>query len=234
MLNVVVNFSSIRAVLLGSLSNTPVPVSVQMPTPLKKSDFREVLCKLAGKVAHALPAVGNCFVVTAVILGLLHFSLVRTSADLIEQDAEKVERAIRVLEYRGFIEESALLRSFATFKGSDHWLNALVQPENAFAATNFPFGIITLYPDFFSRASDDTERAMILLHEARHLTGGSERDAFAHVWRNRHKLGWTMLSHGTTPTFISIEVMTRDQVPELFTCQELLWSDCTELLRAGK
>ena len=205
-----------------------------MQIPIETDQTTTVFRKAVKRVFSAIPVVGNCFVITAVILGLVHLSLVRTSAELQVEESEKVERAIRVLEFRGFIEEAALLRSFATFRGSDHWLNALVQPENAFAATNFPFGLITLYPDFFNRATDDTERAMILLHEARHLTGGSERDAFEHVWKNRHKLGWTMLSHGTTPTFISIEVMTRAEVPELFTCQELLWSDCTELLRAKR
>lgn len=190
--------------------------------------------QVAGSLKRGIPAAVNCAAVAAVSLGLLHFSLVRTSEELGSDQALKVERAIRVLEYKGFVSEVAVLKGFATFRSSDHWLNALVQPENAFAATNFPFGVITLYPDFFERAADDTERAMILLHESRHLTGGSERDAFEFVWRNRHKLGWTILSHGTTPAFMTIETMTREEVPELFTCRELLWSDCTELLRAGK
>lgn len=201
---------------------------------VQRSEPRAFLKKAFRVALSAIPAVGNCFAVTAVLLGMVHFSLVRTSSDLDLHESDKVERAIRILELRGFVEESALLRSVVTFRSSDHWLNALVQPENAYAATNFPFGIVTLYPDFFNRATDDTERAMILLHESRHVIGGSERDAFAHVWRNRHRLGWTILSHGTTPTFISIETMTRSEVPELFTCRELLWSDCTEQLRARK
>jgi hypothetical protein len=176
----------------------------------------------------------SCFAVTAVILGVVHISLLRTSKDLDAGQAKQVERAIRVLEYRGFTLESALLRNFVNFRASDHWLNALVQPGNAFAATNFPFGIITLHPDFFEVAADDTERAMILLHESRHVIGGSEKDAFAHVWKNRHKLGWTILTHGTTQAYMGTEFMTREEVPELFTCTENLWGDCTEQLRAGK
>lgn len=181
-----------------------------------------------------LSAVVSCFAVTAVILGAIHISLVQTSNDLDETQAEAVEKAIRVLEYRGFTEEASLLRSFVTFRGSDNWLNFLIQPDNAYASTNFPFGIITIHPDFLKVAKDDTERAMILLHESRHVIGGSEKDAYGHVWQNRHKLGWTILTHGTTQTFMGTEALTREMVPELFTCKELLWNDCTEQLRARK
>ena len=61
----------------------------------------------------------------------------------------------------------------------------------AYAATNFPFEIVTLYPEFFKYPADDTERAVILLHEARHLAGAGEREAFASVWRDKARLGWT-------------------------------------------
>lgn len=166
-----------------------------------------------------LPTIANYAVIVAVALGLMYFSLIRTSAPLDADQSAAVERALGVLSEKGFSNEVFILRHAASLRGSDNWLNGLVESENAFAATNFPFGIITLYPDFFTRATDDTERAMILLHESRHVVGGSEREAFGFVWRNRQRLGWTTLSHGMTPAFITIEVMTREYVPELFTCQ---------------
>lgn len=205
-----------------------------MHSSLELSTFRKALRKAAKTVVSVSPVVGNYVALTLVALGLMHVSLLHTSAPLDLEQKAAVERAIAVLSEKGFSREVLVLRKIASFRGSDNWLNGLVESENAFAATNFPFGVITLYPDFFNRATDDTERAMILLHESRHLTGGSERDAFAHVWRNRQKLGWTTLSHGMTPAFVTIGEMTRENVPELFTCQANLWDDCTEQLRAKR
>ncbi len=56
-------------------------------------------------------------------------------------------------------------------RGNDNWLNASTKYENAYAATNFPIEIMTIYPEFFTDTLDDTERAAILLHEAQHLKG---------------------------------------------------------------
>jgi hypothetical protein len=49
----------------------------------------------------------------------------------------------------------------------------------AYAATNFPFGVITIYPTFFKYPVDDIERATILLHESYHLFGDDEKFAAA-------------------------------------------------------
>ena len=161
-----------------------------------------------------------------------HLSLISTALPPSTQENQQIERAIELLDTRGFDTEAFLLRHTTTFRGTDHWLNALVRKEDAFAATNFPFQIITLYPDFYSRANDDTERAVILLHEARHLMGSDEEAAYAYVWQSRADLGWTQLEYGTTPTYITIEQQTRENAPALFDCPSNLWSDCTESLRA--
>jgi hypothetical protein len=168
--------------------------------------------------------------VTACALSLFYSSLLFTSQPLRDDERATVDRTIDLLAARGFRREAVLLRHATAFRRSDNWLNSLAVKENAFASTNFPFGVITLYPDFYHRATDDTERAMILLHEARHLQGGDEADAYAYVWENRGRLGWTMLSHGTTETFVTVELLTRDAAPELFTCPHKLWNDCTEPL----
>lgn len=150
------------------------------------------------------------------------------------EDRETIERAVQLLEARGFEQEVFLLRRAATFRSSDNWLNLLVDKENAYAATNFPLGTITVYPDFFTKADDDTERAMVLLHEAQHLKGANEPEAYEFVWRSRRQLGWTTLSHGTTPTYTTIELQTREYNPQMFTCPAKLWDDCTENLETQR
>lgn len=172
--------------------------------------------------------------VLAGVLALLtfHLSMVSTSAPLYFEEKDAVDSAIALLKAKGFATEVFLLEHTVTFRRSDNWLNRLAEKENAFAATNLPFQIITLYPDFFTRASDDTERAMILLHEARHLMARDEASAYAYVWKNRSRLGWTQLSHGTTETYVTIAELTREHAPELFNCPSKLWNDCTENLTA--
>ena len=168
------------------------------------------------------------------VLVAVHLSLLTTSALLPPHERAAVESAIDVLDERGFEAEAFILRNTATFRKTDHWLNLLVEKENAFAATNFPFQIVTIYPDFYGRTTDDTERAMILLHEARHLMGMNEADAHQYVWQHRGQLGWTQMTHGTTETYITVEQQTREQVPDLFTCTDRSWNDCTETIRASK
>lgn len=167
-------------------------------------------------------------------LAAFHLSLVATSAPLSSDEAKAVDRAIELLDSKGFTTEVFLLRHTTTFRSTDNWLNLVAHKENAFAATNLPFQIITLYPDFYTRASDDTERAMILLHEAQHLMAKDETAAYSYVWRNRERLGWTQLTHGTTPTYVTIEQQTREHAPDLFSCPSKVWNDCTETLNARR
>jgi len=168
-------------------------------------------------------------------IAILYLSMVTSSAPMSQGNRQAIDRAIAVLESRGFDRDATLLRTTATFRSSDSWLNThLVASENAYASTNFPVGIITIYPDFYNKAVDDTERAAILLHEAQHLKGGTEPEAYAYVWQNRGRLGWTLLSHGTTESYVSIEQQTREYAPELFTCESKAWGDCTETLEAHR
>lgn len=163
-----------------------------------------------------------------------YISLLATSEPVGETEMNNVTQAISVLEEKGFTREVILLRHFAVYRKSSNWLNLLTQSENSYASTNYPFGVITLHEDFYTKAKDNTERAAILLHEAQHLDGKSEADAYAYVWQNRDQLGWTILKYGDSPAFVSIEIQTREYAPGLFTCKENLWNDCTENLRARK
>lgn len=160
--------------------------------------------------------------------------MLATSWPITHEDEHAVDRAIQVLEDKGFHTEVFLLRHTTTFRSTDNWLNRLADEENAFAATNTPFQIVTLYRDFYRRASDDTERAMILLHEAQHLMAKDEAAAYAYVWKNRSRLGWTQMSHGTTETYVTIEQQTREHAPALFNCPDKIWSDCTETMNAHR
>lgn len=176
----------------------------------------------------------NNLAVAALTVVIFYLSLIITSAPVDSEDRQTIDRAVALLEARGFEREVFLLRRAAMFRASDNWLNQLTDKENAYAATNFPLAMITVYPDFFTKAHDDTERAMILLHEAQHLRGADEPEAYEFVWRSRRQLGWTQLSHGTTPTFITIELQTREYNPQMFTCPAKVWDDCTETLETGR
>lgn len=193
--------------------------------PKKESGKRARLARLMRRAGYYLT-------ITLCLLSIFHSSLLITSQPLRADESARVVRAIELLDAKGFSREAFLLRRLTLFRNSDNWLNDMSGKENAYAATNYPFNIITLYPDFFTKAEDDTERAMILLHEVQHLQGANEHEAYEFVWRNRHRVGWTILSHGTTESYITIEALTREIAPELFSCTDKIWNDCTENLPA--
>ena len=186
--------------------------------PKEKRSLARWLLVRAGAVAM------TCVVIT---LGF-YLSLITSAERLSYEQKSTVNRAIEVVRDRGFGTEAMLLSRFTAFRASDNWLNASVAKESAYAATNFPFQIMTLYGDFFHYPIDDVERAAILLHEARHLMGEGEKDAYAFVWKNRHQLGWTEDKYFASPVWVNVRVQTRDQVPELFNCGDKLMGDCTE------
>lgn len=177
-----------------------------------------------------LGLIASCAIAAVLALFAFYLSLVATSAPLEARERIIVNNAIDVIEKRGFEQEAFMLRHIVTFRATDHWLNHMTVKENAYASTNFPFQVVTLYPDFYSKTADDTERAMVLLHEAQHLKGKDEAGAYSFVWTHREQLGWTQLSHGTTPAYVTISEITRANAPELFVCPAKLWNDCTENL----
>ncbi len=139
-------------------------------------------------------ATANYVAAGALAVFILYLSLLATSVPPTDAERRKIDRAIDVLEAKGFEQEAFVLRHLTVFRKSDNWLNGVAASENAYAATNFPFGMMTIYPDFYEKATDDTERAMVLLHEARHIEGADERQAYTYVWENRERLGWTALT----------------------------------------
>lgn len=169
-----------------------------------------------------------CAAVCLAAIICFYLSLLMTAKSLAYEEKQSVKRAIRILEEKGFQSEVFFLRYLTSFRAEDNWLNASTRDENAYAATNFPFEIITIYPEFFTMPIDDAERAMILLHEAQHLKGSDEKEAYEYVWRNRQRLGWTRETHGGTKIFTNVEKQTREFAPELFRCDWMKTGDCTE------
>lgn len=166
----------------------------------------------------------TCLVIT---VGF-YVSLVASADRLPPQRKDTVRRAVAILRDKRFDTEAMMLSTFTAFRGTDNWLNASVVKENAYASTNFPFEIITLYEDFFTYPADDVEKAAILLHEARHLLGDGEKEAYEFVWKNRDKLGWTEERYARSPVWINVRQQTIEQVPELFNCPQNEASDCSQ------
>ena len=166
--------------------------------------------------------------VTCAVIVAWHGSLLMTSDAATMDQRLQVRGAVELIEQGGFGREAFLLRRLTCFRTTDNWWNNMVGHGEAYAATNFPFEIITLYPEFFKYPEDDTERAVILLHEARHLSGAGEREAFASVWRDKARLGWTRDKYGYTRVWKNVREFTQRYAPELFTCGADGKQDCTE------
>jgi hypothetical protein len=169
-----------------------------------------------------------CVAVCVLAISGFYLSLLFTAKRLNYDEKTKVENAVKILEEKGFGNEVFLLNYLTAFRANDHWLNASVEKEGAYAATNFPFEIMTVYPDFFQYPTDDTERAAILLHEAQHLKGADEREAYEFVWKNRHRLGWTKDKYYRSVVWRNVRKQTKEFAPHLFVCEQNEYADCTE------
>ena len=145
-------------------------------------------------------------------------SLFVTSEGLDPEQRLMVYRAVDLLEQRGFRKEVFALRNVARFRSTDNWWNLHVGHDQAYAATNFPFEIVTVYPWFFELPKDDVERAVILLHEAQHLMGADEETALRRVWELKGRLGWTAGAYGRSKVWRNTREWTQGSAPDLFTC----------------
>ena len=164
--------------------------------------------------------------VTIVILVAFYASLLFTSDGLQAEQRQKVQAAIAILQQQGFSREAFVLNYLTTFRSSDNWLNAYVGHRDAYAATNFPFEVVTVYPDFFELPIDDRERAAVLLHEARHLFGDGEDAALQSTWQRKPQLGWTANRYRQTRVWDATEHLTRARFPYMFLCGLDGQSDC--------
>jgi hypothetical protein len=175
-----------------------------------------------------LVRVGGVLVAAFIALFGFYMTLIMSAKKLEYEEKKAVERAILILEEKGFAKEVFLLRYLTAYRGTDNWLNASTREENAYAATNFPFEIMTIYPDFYVYPKDDIERAAILLHEAQHLKGADEKEAYEYVWKNRKQLGWTKEAYGGSIVWRNVRRQTSEIAPLLFVCNVNEYADCTE------
>jgi hypothetical protein len=151
-----------------------------------------------------------------------------TSDPVTPDERAVVANAILVLDQAGFTREASALRRYVSFRRTDNWWNRHVGHPTAFAATNYPFAVVTLYPAFFRFPVDDIERASILLHEASHVFGAREDEALQRVWEAKQQLGWTEEHYGRTRVWKNTREWTRAALPPFFSCGPDGESDCFE------
>ena len=162
------------------------------------------------------------------LLFLWYASLIGTSEPVVLEQKQMLNKAIAVLEQKGFSSEVFVLRHLVYYRSTDNWWNKRVGHDSAFASTNFPFEVMTLYPAFFEQPVDDVERAAILLHEAYHLFGYRERGAVEGTWRDKKKLGWTRDKYESTPVWSNARASVLELAPHLLGCGPDGRADCTE------
>jgi len=165
---------------------------------------------------------------TITIVVLSFISLLITSDGLTYEQERMVTEALTVVERGGFAREASVLRNVVFYRSSDNWWNRHVGHQNAYAATNFPFAVVTLYPAFFRYPVDATERAAILLHESHHVFGADERTALQRVWLDKRRLGWTAPQYSRTRVWRNTKEWTNGAIPVLFQCGDDQRSDCVE------
>lgn len=156
--------------------------------------------------------------ITLLLLFLWHVSITLTSESASFDQLQAIKRATAVIERQGFAANGFILRYLVRYRASDSWWNNWVGHETAYAATNFPFEVVTLYKEFYETPVDDTERAAILLHESYHLLGYGEPGAFEKVWLNKEQLGWTEERYGHTRVWLTVREATGRHAPHLFIC----------------
>jgi hypothetical protein len=165
---------------------------------------------------------------TATLLIIGFVSLLVTSEPLDTAQRQVVANATAVLERSRFSREVFFLRNIVTYRSTDNWWNHYVGHASAYAATNFPFEVVTLYSPFFTVAVDDTERAAILLHEAFHLFGDGEETALRGAWIEKGRLGWVEDQYKQTRVWKNTREWTAVSVPGLFQCGMDSRSDCVQ------
>lgn len=164
--------------------------------------------------------------VTTILLIVFYASLLFSADKPNPSQLVKIQSAIDVLQMRGFSREAFVLNHVASFRTTDNWLNAYVGHRDAYAATNFPFEVVTLYPEFFEAPVDDCERAAVLLHEARHLFGEGEDAALENTWKSKRQLGWTTEKYKQTRVWDATMRLTKARFPYLFQCGGDGQTDC--------
>jgi hypothetical protein len=194
--------------------------------PIERQLDPEAEVETSGKKRSLLKRLTWILGATLIALLICYLSLLSSSDALQPDQREEVQKAIAVLEQHGFGREVFILKHLTVFRATDNWWNRYIGHREAYAATNFPFEVVTLYPEFFTVPVDDNERAAILLHESCHLMGSGEEAALGSTWRRKRQLGWTIDRYKQTRLWNATEPLTRAQFPYMFKCGPDGQSDC--------
>ena len=192
-------------------SAEPIQANAYVPPQKKRGFLRRVTWVLGA---------------TSIILAIWYASLLMSSDGLEAGERQKVEAAVALLQQHEFSRETFVLKHLTMFRRTDNWWNKYIGHRDAYAATNFLFEIVTLYPEFFEVPVDDCERAAVLLHEARHLLGDGEEAALRTTWQNKRRLGWTVDRYQQTRVWDATERLTKAQFPYMFQCGANGQTDC--------
>ncbi len=138
------------------------------------------------------------------ILTIWYVSLLMSSTGLQPDQRERVDKAIAVLQQSGFTREAFILNHLTSFRSTDNWWNSYIGHHDAYAATNFPFEVVTLYPEFFA------------LEDA----------ALQTTWKSKQRLGWTSDKYNRTQVWDATEDLTKARFPYMFQCGADGQSDC--------
>ncbi len=138
--------------------------------------------------------------------------------NLTNDQAKVVNKAIAVLDpVPTLVDEAWVLHSAKYRTNKPPYLAAICAfASGCFAAAHL--GFLFLDDQFFAPdlLHDSVERAAVLLHEAYHLEGGNEHDAYANVWVNKERFGWTRDPYSGYFLWGQVEAQTRHYAPELF------------------
>ena len=153
-------------------------------------------------------------------------SLFATSEGLDDEQQVIVYRAVDLLEERGFSKEVFALRNVARFRSTDNWWNLYNGHYQAYAATNFPFEIVTIYdcaaPSLRRRPSGAALRAGGSPRARRRPAAGRR----TRTWTLKERLGWTADVYGRSKVWKNTREWTQASAPDMFTCKEVE-IDCT-------
>lgn len=200
-----INFAAARACRrCGATPDLLVGMNDYEAQRAKKRTNSNTLWRMFGRIAF----------VTLLLLFLWHVSITFTSESASFAQHQAIDRAAQIIDERGFGLNAFMLRYLVRYRATDSWWNDWTGHDTAYAATNFPFEVMTLYKDFYDVPVDDTERAVILLHESYHLLGYGEHGAFARVWRDKDQLGWTEEKYGHTKLWENVREYTERYAPE--------------------